>query len=180
MTTQFSFGRVQDNQRDLIHRWLQQEHISEWLHGEGLQNTLNSLDESFKGDSFFQHWIAYEKGEPFAYLLTSYVEKDTDDPYTVYCEEEGKAITLDLFICDVDYMGKGLAVPMIQEFLKSQFGDVSEVFIDPEVSNTRATHVYQKAGFKILKEFIPLWHSVPHFAMRLKMKELINDTKEKI
>ncbi len=75
--------------------------------------------------------------------------------------EGNDAITLDLFICELDYLGKGLAVSMVQQFLKGQFPKIKRVLIDPEVTNTRAVHVYQKVGFKILGEFIASWHPVP-------------------
>lgn len=63
---------------------------------------------------------------------------------------------------------------MIRQFLLSQFSDVSEVFIDPEKTNERAIHVYQKAGFRIFGEFIAAWHPVPHYQMRLDMKDKDN------
>lgn len=154
----FTFKPVLQNQRQLIHHWITQEHIKEWLHGEGLQNTFNDLEKFFNGTSWGQHWIAYDDDIPFGYLLTS---------------KEGKeAITLDLFICDLNYLGKGLSVQMIREFLLSQFPNVKEVFIDPEATNTRAIHVYEKVGFQIVGEFIAKWHPVLHYKMRLDMKRL--------
>lgn len=155
----FTFKRVQRSQRTLIHDWIAQKHIAEWLHGTGLKNTLEDLEKFFEGSSWGQHWIAYDHDTAFGYLLTS--------------DEGEDAITLDLFICDLNYLGKGLSVQMIQEFLISQFSNKKEVLIDPEATNTRAIHVYKKAGFHIIGEFIAKWHPVPHYKMRLNMKELI-------
>jgi RimJ/RimL family protein N-acetyltransferase len=155
----FTFKLAENSQRKLIHDWLAQEHIKEWLHGKGLQNTLEDLEKFFQGNSLGQHWIADDGDTPFAYLLTS--------------REGEEAITLDLFICDLNYLGKGLSVQMIQEFLLSQFPHVKEVLIDPEATNTRAIHVYEKVGFCIIGEFIATWHPVPHTKMRLDMKKLL-------
>lgn len=69
-------------------------------------------------------------------------------------------------------MGKGLAVPMTQEFLTRHFSHTVKVFIDPEATNTRAIHVCEKAGFKIIDQFIAAWHPMPHYKMCLSMKEL--------
>lgn len=134
-----SFAPLNKSQKELLINWLSQGHIREWLHGEGLQNTLQDIDRFFQGSSYAQHWIAYHEGVPFGYLITSEVQKgeDSSDDYAPFCQEEGRAITLDLFICDINFLGQGLAVPMIQEFLLSQFSDVAEVFIDPEASNRR-------------------------------------------
>lgn len=63
---------------------------------------------------------------------------------------------------------------MIKEFLRSQFPHVKRVLIDPEATNTRAIHVYQKVGFKIVGEFIASWHPVPHYQMELLMRDLLS------
>jgi RimJ/RimL family protein N-acetyltransferase len=168
----FMFKRVVKEQKPLIEQWLSQPYIQEWIHGEGLQNTLDYLEQSFREDSLFQHWIAYDVEVPFGYLLTSSIIKDPQDEYFPYCNPEGKAITLDVFICDPSYLGKGLSQRMIKEFLLSQFPHVQEVLIDPEAKNTRAVHVYEKVGFKIVGERIPKWHPVPHLMMHLDVNEL--------
>jgi RimJ/RimL family protein N-acetyltransferase len=157
----FTFKLAEQHQKQLIHNWIAQEHIREWVHGEGLRNLLENLENFFKGTSFCQHWIAYENATPFGYLLTS--------------NEGEAAMTLDLFICDLNYLGKGLSVQMIQEFLISQFPNKKEVLIDPEAANTRAIHVYEKVGFRIIGEFIAKWHPVLHYKMRLDMKNLIQN-----
>ena len=155
----FNFAPVQSSQRPLIHRWLEQKHIKEWIHGVGLQNTLNGIEKFLQGASNTTYWIGYDKSIPFAFLITS---PEGDD-----------AITLDLFICDLNYLGKGFSALMIREFLTSQFPNVKRVLIDPEATNTRAIHVYQKVGFKIIGEFIASWHPVPHYQMELYMKDLL-------
>lgn len=155
----FTFQPVREEQKPLIHAWIAQDHIRAWLHGKGLQNTVEDLDKFFHGTSWGGHWIAYDQEIPFAYLLTS--------------QEGEDAITLDLFICNLHYLGKGFAVPMIQEFLISQFSHKKWVTIDPEATNTRAIHVYQKAGFRLIGEFIASWHPVPHYKMQLEMADLL-------
>ena len=108
--------------------------------------------------------------------------KDESSEYAKYSETGGLAITLDIFICDSEYLGKGLATQIIKEFLLSQFSDISEVFIDPEQGNKRAIHVYQKVGFQIMGDFIASWHPVPHHIMKLNMSKLQANitTKDKL
>lgn len=155
----FKFKLAEPGQRQLIHRWLDQAHIKEWLHGDGLRNTHKGLDEFFGGSSWAQHWIAYDKATPFAYILSG--------------DEGQEAITLDLFICDLNYLGKGFGAQMIEEFLLSEFPTKSEVLIDPEATNVRAIHVYEKVGFQTIDTFIAPWHPVLHYKMRLDMKEFM-------
>jgi len=162
-SSEFHFSPADSSQIPLIHKWLQQDHIKEWIHGKGLQSTLSGLEKFFHGESSATYWIGYHKNTPFAFLITS--------------PEGSDATTLDLFICDLNYLGKGHAVPMIREFLISHFPKVKKVLIDPEASNERAIHVYQKAGFKIVREFIASWHPVPHYQMELYMEDLIESQK---
>lgn len=157
----FTFKLAQPSQREWLTASLSQDYIHEWLHGVGLKNLLANLDRFFQGTSGSFHWIAYdEEGTPFAYLLTH--------------EEENEAFSMDLFICDSRFLGKGFSVPLIHQFLLSQFENKKTVFIDPEVRNTRAVHVYQKAGFEIVGEFIASWHPVPHYKMKLDLAKLRN------
>lgn len=182
----FTFKPAVELQQTLIHGWLQQDYIREWIHGEGLQNTLAGLEKFYQYRvegkehdrklKITQHWIGYDGDKPFVYLLTSNVFKDTLNEYSKYSEMDGFAITLDIFIGDMDYLGKGLATKVIKEFLLSHFSDVTEVFIDPEKTNKRAIHVYQKTGFRIAGEFLAPWHPVPHYMMRLAMKDLLTST----
>lgn len=178
----FLFKPVVESQQALIHKWLQQDYIREWIHGPGLQSTLSGLSKFIshyaktqkidRTSKLTQHWIGYDGDKPFVYLLTSNVLKDEVSEYAKHCETDGQAITLDIFICDRHYVGKGLAPQIIQEFLLSHFSDISEVFIDPEQSNKRAVHVYQKAGFQMVGDFVASWHPVPHYIMKLNMNEL--------
>ena len=159
----FSFAPAESSQKNLLHQWFEQKHIQEWMHGVGLQNTLNGLEKFFQGKSDTTYWIGYDNDIPFAFLITS---PEGDD-----------ATTLDLFICDLNYLGKGIAVPMIREFLITHFPNMKRVLIDPEATNKRAIHVYQKVGFKIVGEFIASWHPVPHYQMELYMKDLLEAKK---
>lgn len=153
----FDFEPVQKTQRLLIHRWAAQRHIKEWLHGQGLRNALEDLEVCFKNPWLHRHWIAYDEEKPFAYLIAERI-KDI--------------VTLDLFITEPEYLGKGLSVQLIHEFLLSKYPDAKKAIIDPEKRNTRAVHVYQKAGFEIKEEFIASWLPSPHYRMELDMDAL--------
>ncbi|MBI3258795.1 MAG: GNAT family N-acetyltransferase [Ignavibacteriae bacterium] len=160
----FHFAPVKPSQRSLVHNWLKQTHTKEWIHGIGLQSTLTGIENFLQGGSSATYWIGYDRAAPFAFLITSPSVED--------------AIALDVFICDLKYLGKRLAVPLIHEFLIGQFPDVKRILIDPEAANTRAIHVYKKAGFKIVGEFIASWHPVLHYQMELNMSDLLTFNTE--
>lgn len=161
------FEIAKKDDRKLIHEWLKKPQVSEWLHGVGLDNTIQGLDKSFEGGGNCQYWIGYDGQAPFAFLITSAVGLE-DQPYSKYCKEETKAITLDVFICDERYLGKGIGSEMIKKLLKVHFSDITDVFVDPQATNLRAIKAYKKVGFQVLETYVPTWLSEPHYLMRVR------------
>ena len=155
----------------MVQQWLKQDYVAEFWYGAGLQNTLASLSDFINGKrSIFTHWVAYDEDVPFGFLMTSEINIEKDLPYSKYCSANSKAITLDLLIGRSSYLGKSFGSQMIKEFLKQEFNDVTDVFIDPGINNHKAIHVYEKAGFTRLEKFIPDWDiSHPCLLMHLKL-----------
>ena len=60
-------------------------------------------------------------------------------------------------IGNLKFLGQGLAAPTLQaftEFMKNSIDRTIDTFIiDPKENNPRAIHVYQKAGFILIKKF---------------------------
>lgn len=173
----WTFAPVEPQHEKLILTWLDKPHVTAWFRGQGLQNTKDDLHRWVTKDQpRFESWIAFFEGKPLGYLMTSKIKeaekKDLESPFSKWVEPGKKMITLDLLIGEEAYLGKGLASQMIRCFLLDKFADVDGVFIDPETINTKAVHVYQKAGFKKLEEFTPSWNPLPHELMRLYMEDL--------
>ena len=103
----FYFKLVDEAHRALVLGWLVQPHVAEWFYGEGLKNTMEQLDAFLHGSSIFQYWLGLDKNLPFALFITSFVSKPRDE-LTKWCTEKGEAITLDMLIGDLNYLGKRL------------------------------------------------------------------------
>ncbi len=166
-----TFRPVSVNDRALIRNWLTKPYVAKWFYGDGLANTLKGINEFIEGVSDTKYWLACDRDKPFAFLITSLVKKPEDE-LSKWCVAKGTTITLDMLIGEEEYLGKKLSYLIIKEFLLSEFPEVEEVLIDPEASNSRAVHVYEKFGFKILGEFIPSHSPHPHYMMGLDMKQL--------
>lgn len=108
----FTFKPVDIAHRALVHSWLKQPHVAEWFNGEGLESTLSHLDQFLEGTVSWQYWLGFDEDHPFAFLITSSVDKP-HDPLGRWCVEEGEAITLDVLIGDPAYLGKGHAPILI-------------------------------------------------------------------
>ncbi|QLZ68496.1 hypothetical protein FOLKNPGA_01275 [Legionella sp. PC1000] len=91
----FCFKPMNKSQHELIMEWIHQPHINEWLHGDGLNNTIKDIDQFLNdGKPWATHWIAYDNEIPFAYLITSEIGKSEEYLFG--------AVTLDLFISRID------------------------------------------------------------------------------
>lgn len=172
----FNFVPVEAKHQNMILAWLDKPHVTQWFHGVGLKNTIQGLEKFIHNDEpTTDLWIGYLEGVPFAYLITTPITYEDvqapGDPLARWIEPNQKVICLDLLIGEETYLGKGLATPMIKTFLQEKFADVDVVFIDPEATNTKAIHVYEKAGFEKIDDFIASWHPVPHVLMRLSQSE---------
>lgn len=169
------FSPVESKYEKLVLEWFGKEHVNEWFHGEGLQNSINSLKKFIRNEKTDSDlWLAFCNNEPFGHLITSIVDEtqieDINCPFAKWIEPGKKMITLDLLIGNEKYLGKGLATRMIREFISDKFPDAQVIFIDPELTNEKAIHVYERAGFEKLDEFIASWHPVPHLMMRLMVE----------
>lgn len=178
-TKELTFHLVQKKDHQMILEWLEKPYVKEFYYGPGLKSTLRNLDlyvngKRHNGEYHFDFWIVCFNEKPFGLFMTSPIEGpyDPKDPYNKWFEEGKEIITLDLLIGEEAYLGRGLAKRMIREFLLDKFPNAYKFLIDPEINNKKATHVYEKVGFKKVEEFLPKGHSVPNCMMHLYMSEL--------
>ncbi|MCH9612162.1 MAG: hypothetical protein S4CHLAM102_06460 [Chlamydiia bacterium] len=138
------FSHLTKEYLPLLKSWFQKPHVAEYWHGQGLQNTLTSIDQFLTSEEApFTHWIAFHENTPFGYLITA--------PY------ESNGLSVDLLIGDERFLGKGLGTQMIPELITAHFSHIHDIYIDPSLSNSRAIHVYEKVGFVQVEEFTPSW-----------------------
>ena len=175
------FFQVERKHQQIILDWFKMEHVKEFYYGEGLQNTLHNLELYCQGINnngkySFDHWIAFLGDDPFGFLMTSPLEK-ANNPNNAECYVKDKqTFTLDLLIGPKEFLGRGLASRMIQEFILDKYSHADYFIIDPAKSNPKAIHVYAKAGFQTIDEFCPSYDPIPHVMMRMAVKDLKDPT----
>ena len=170
---QLTFEPLTEQYKDLLLSWLSLPHVQQYYYGDGLKNTLANIELFCQGNNdngryCFYHWLVFADGVPFAFLMTSPVTGpyDTSHDYNCWYEDGKRIFTLDMLIGDVNFLGRCLAQPMIEQFIEAEYSDADFFLIDPECANERAIHVYRKAGFEPLAEFIPDFNPKPHLMMR--------------
>ncbi len=159
------FKKASFNEKDIIFSWLEEPHVKEFwdssdAHKKDILNFMaGRLEPSSYCDGKFVYWIAFQGKDPFAFLMT--IQTTAQDPIDAikvdYISKTGHTYGIDYMIGNPAYVGKGygaLTLTRFIDFFRSNVDPKADTFlIDPEASNPRAKHVYEKAGFQHVGDF---------------------------
>jgi len=139
--------------------WLEKDHVREfWDNSQELKDDIRIFVEGRKEGSpyfggIFDYWVGSYDAEPFCLLMTSYLlpQEELPEIWKDHLSTTGRSISIDFFIGDERYLGRGLAADTLRGFVQFFHSkiepDADTFFIDPSLENPRAQHVYAKAGF---------------------------------
>ena len=150
-----------------VFSWLAAPHIKEFWDNDQAHrdDILNFMDgrktQSPYYDGIHDYWICSYEGDPYALVMTHEAklgERNLAPYFTPYLAKNGKTIGLDFCIGNLNHVGKGLAAPTLAAFMdffvKHIDPEVVTFLIDPALNNPRAIHVYIKAGFEKVCEYV--------------------------
>jgi predicted acetyltransferase/RimJ/RimL family protein N-acetyltransferase len=150
----------------IIFNWLSQPFVQEFwdntqTHKDDILNFVNGRKEpSNYCDGKYVYWIASLDGHPFSMLMTiqETAEDHIDDIKLRNLSRTGNTYGVDYMIGDKNYFGKGYGSKTLSEFIdffRKEFDPKADTFIiDPASDNPRAKHVYMKAGFEHISDFV--------------------------
>lgn len=171
--------------RDIIFEWLEEPYVREFWdnspeHHMDIEIFMKGRQEATPYyNGIFDYWIGSIEDEPYCLLMTSTVNPEDDLPEELdpYFLKTGKTFSIDFMIGNKDYLGKGLAAPTLKAFMrfiqKNVDATVILFMIDPAETNPRAKHVYEKAGFETVVEFVRdngFFKNIKHFLMVKRLK----------
>lgn len=180
-----SFRRLQIADIPLMVAWHNTGHVRRWwqLHRETSDTpytykaVMRKYLPAITGRIPTQKYLILYHHQPIGliqtYLIQSYPE------YARYVDAGEIAAGIDIFIGDEAMLGKGLAAPIIQKFLREVVFtrvDVASCITGPAPSNERAIHVYEKVGFRYLKTITQPDDSEPEYLMRISRWEALPDS----
>lgn len=160
------FEKADLNHKEAIFSWLSQPYIQEFWdntqgHKDDILNFMNGRKEpSPYADGKYVYWVAKENDHPFALIMTiqESLDEDIDEIKLANLSKTGTSYGMDYMIGDKNYFGKGLGATTLSQFLdyfRSQIDPKADTFlIDPATNNPRAKHVYMKAGFEHIADFM--------------------------
>jgi len=157
----------------LMHRWVNTPHVREWWE---VLPTLGAVLEKYGppilGKEPTRSFIIEADARPVGYIQ-SYRIAD----YPNYARQLGadyRAAGVDLFVGEVEFVGRGSGPAILREFLRAVvFGDQwsTECIIGPEIENHRAIRCYQKAGFRFWKTVQIPGERAPEYLMKITRRE---------
>lgn len=160
-----TFEKAALKHQDIIFSWLAEPHMQEfWDNSQEHKNDIVSFmhDRKIPSPYFngrFSYWVGSIDHHPFAFILSDEVLADENCPdlWRENLSKTGKTYCLDFGIGNPDFIGKGLAAATLNAFTTffRQHIDphADTFFIDPDINNPRAIHVYEQAGFNMTGEF---------------------------
>lgn len=106
------------------------------------------------------YWIGSINTNPCCFILTSPLTPDDICPQILadHRSTTGMTYCIDFGIGNKAFLGKGYASGALREFINFFRNSIDPTadtfFIDPDDNNPRAQHVYAKAGFKTVGDYI--------------------------
>ena len=160
------FEKANISHADIIFSWLAEPFVQEFWdntqgHKDDILNFVHGRKESSDYcDGKYVYWIASCDGHPFAMLMT--IQETPEDPIgdikLKHLSKTGHTYGMDYMIGDKNYFGKGYGAKTLKEFVDffiKEFDPQADTFlIDPASDNPRAKHVYMKAGFEYIADFV--------------------------
>jgi predicted acetyltransferase/RimJ/RimL family protein N-acetyltransferase len=160
------FEKVTGAHLDTIFSWLLQPHIMEfWDNTQAHKDDIVNFAEGRKTPSSYAgggyvYWIAYLEDEPFAMLMTIQEthKEDIGQEKLKRLSRTGHTYGLDYMIGNPKFFGKGYGSKTLSDFI-DYFREIVDpkadtFLIDPASDNPKAKHVYMKAGFKHVCDFM--------------------------
>ena len=147
----FGFRPLAEPDLTLLHRWLNAPHILEWWNQPG--PTPGEVREKYlpraRGETNVSAYIVLRNGEAIGYIQTYPVQ---DGAWGLRITT--RAIGLDMFIGEPEFLHRGLGSSMVLQFLKDVVFANEEIvhcFADPVCRNSAAVRAFAKAGLRHLK-----------------------------
>src|ERR1700722_15131918 len=134
----FQFQPLQDSHLELLHKWLNEDHVAErWDGPSSIEEVGAKYFSGDKGENEARY-IAYLDGKPIGYVQSYWATRSGDGWWQD--EKDPGTVGIDFFIGCADRLNQGIGTRMIKEFLQTLFADptVTKIISDPAPDNPRS------------------------------------------
>jgi len=153
-----SFQPLREQDLPLLYTWLQEPHVREFYHRKGVSSWEETRQEYLR--RLVPEWptkcfLSCCDGRTVGYIQTY---KVSDYPEYGALIGETAGISIDLFIGDTAYVGRGWGRLILLKFLNEVafplFPDEEVCWIYHEPSNQRALRASKAVGFQYVRDFL--------------------------
>lgn len=151
MTPLFSFTVFKEADIPLLYEWLAREHVAAWWREtRDYQKFYEKYKERVKDNTLGSYLICHDD-KPIGYI--SWYDAAHCPVRSQDYPQKG-VYGFDVLIAETDYIGKGNGTKILEQFIDEIMMPLkpTKIIVDPETANERAIHVYEKIGFKKVKE----------------------------
>ena len=140
----------------LVYEWLQRPHVKRWWRDrETYEEVVEHYLPSIEGTDPTDLYLALLDEQPISFVQT-YLVSDYPDYAALIGVGEGVA-GVDLLIGDEELTGQGIGTEVLNRFVEEVvFSSPSTIgcVADPDVLNVASIRAFEKAGFRVVKEFV--------------------------
>ena len=156
-----NFRKASLSDETLVRAWFNKPHVQEFWDNSG--DTWRNFKNYIKNQKILiDYWICSYDTQPYGLILTSNAAEptpeefptDSDDLLITHLEPVGVTFTIDFFIGEEDFLGKGFSYRTLEKFAEIQDPSVTGFVISPAKTNTKAIHIYEKYGFMKVGELM--------------------------
>lgn len=145
----FLFKKFTEPDLPLLFKWLGLPHVTEWWRESREYETFHAKYEKKLKDPTIGQFLICHNTKPIGFI--SWYD-------AAHCPIRSEAfpnptLGIDLFIADLNYLGKGYGQQIIKQFIDKILMPMrpKKIITDPELTNARSIHVFEKIGFKKTK-----------------------------
>lgn len=154
MESNISFKKLEQGDLPLLLKWRNQDFVKEWFRPN--TPTIKEVNQIYlpriSGEDPTFCYVVNIGQIPVAFIQT--YQMDDYPEYKKAINYKDNAVSIDLFIGNVDFIHKGYGKPIIVKFLKEiafEQSKLNKCLIAPDPKNVAAIKAYEKVGFKYLK-----------------------------
>jgi aminoglycoside 6'-N-acetyltransferase len=162
----------------ILHQWLQHLHVRQfWDDGD---RTIAQVANHYCKTGQVQRFIFFFDQQAAGYI--QFYPIDQQHEYKKFSEAEQDVIGIDFFIGEPQFLNKNLAMQVLSLFIALHGQNASRILVDPEISNHKAIHIYDKYGFKKIATLAikHKQHQLMAIHIRRTARAIISNSKEEI
>ncbi len=142
----FTFKAIALSSLPLLFQWLSLPHVSEWWRESKEYEVFHAKYEKALHDPTIGQFLICDGEKPIGFIQwydAAHCPLRTEQfPHPTF--------GIDLFIADLEYIGKGYGQHILTQFMSEIIIPMKpqKIITDPEITNIRSIHVFEKVGFK--------------------------------